>query len=177
MRQPMMTHTAPQFTPHQLLDAGRRAEAERRPDLAVQFYGYLVEHFSEALEAAEAHDALERIGAQARVAATAVQARPQRRRQAPAPDRYASGRMVARILHTLGWALTLAGPAALAAYALLHAEAFSRAALLPVAGGVTGGLILGLGVILAAHIARAQFDQASAAHELVAMERARLGLD
>ena len=59
----MLTHAAPQLTPAQLIDAGRRAEAQGRADLAVQFYRYLTEYFAEAVETAEAHNALGRIGA------------------------------------------------------------------------------------------------------------------
>ncbi len=57
-----MVHATPQFTPGQLIESGRRAEAEGRLDLAVQFYRHLTEHFSEAVEAAEAYGALGRIG-------------------------------------------------------------------------------------------------------------------
>jgi hypothetical protein len=75
--------------------------------------------------------------------------------------------------------LALAGPAGLPAFVLLRTEAaaLSHAVLLPLAGGVAGSLILGLGVILAAQVARAQFDQAEAARDLVALERVRLGPD
>jgi hypothetical protein len=48
---------------------------------------------------------------------------------------------------------------------------------LPMAGGAAGSLILGFGVVLAAHVARARFDQASALRDLLALERAKLGLD
>jgi len=73
----------------------------------------------------------------------------------------------------------LAGPAGFPAYVLLRSEAavLSHAVLLPLAGGAAGSLILGLGVILAAQVARAQFDQAEAARDLVALERVRLGPD
>ena len=53
-----MVHASPQFTPGQLIESGRRAEAEGRLDLAVQFYRHLIQHFAEAVEAAEAHGSL-----------------------------------------------------------------------------------------------------------------------
>ena len=61
-----MVHASPQFTPAQLIESGRRAEAEGRLDLAVQFYRHLTEHFAEAVEAAEAHGALGRYIARSR---------------------------------------------------------------------------------------------------------------
>jgi hypothetical protein len=45
--------------------------------------------------------------------------------------------------------------------------------MLPLAGGAAGGVILGCGVVLVAHIARALFDQANAVHHLLALERER----
>jgi hypothetical protein len=172
------THAAPQLTPAQLIDAGRRAEAEGRPDLAVRFYGHLTRHFAETAEAAEAHGALGRIEArQADAAVWPSAAVHARRRLQPEPDRYATGRALARALGVLGWMLALTGPAGFPAYVLLRSEAaaMSHAVLLPLAGGAAGSLILGLGVILAAQVARAQFDQAEAARDLVALERVRLG--
>lgn len=176
-----MTHASPQLTPTQLIDAGRRAEAEGRPDLAVRFYGHLTRHFAETAEAAEAHGALGRMEARQADAgvwppAAAVHSR---RRLTPEPDRYASGRALARALGVLGWMLVLTGPVGLPAYVLLRAEAtvLSHAVLLPLAGGAAGSLVLGLGVTLAAQVARAQFDQADAARDLVALERVRLGRD
>ena len=62
----MPAHAAPQLTPALLVDAGRRAEAEGRPDLAAKFYDYLTRHFAEAVEAADAHSALARIAARCR---------------------------------------------------------------------------------------------------------------
>jgi len=174
------THAAPQLTPTQLIDAGRRAEAEGRPDLAVRFYGHLTRHFAETAEAAEAHGALGRIEArQADTGAWPPAAVHPRRRLQPEPDRYATGRALARVLGVFGWMLALTGPAGLPAYVLLRSEAavLSHAVLLPLAGGAAGSLILGLGVILAAQVARAQFDQAEAARDLVALERVRLGPD
>jgi hypothetical protein len=82
---------------------------------------------------------------------------------------------VARFLGLLGWLLALAGLGAMPAYLLLRAEeaALSRAEVLPMAGSAAGSLLLGFGVVLAAHLARALFDQANATRDLVALERAR----
>jgi hypothetical protein len=178
----MMTHGSPQFTPAQLIDAGRRAEAEGRPDLAVLFYRHLTEHFVGAAETAEAHGALGRIGFWHNEIAPAPQTaayQSPRRRPASGVDRYAAGRALARAFSLLGWLVALGGPAGLPAYLLLRAEdaALSHAELLPIAGGAAGGLVIGLTVVMATQIARAQFDQANAARDLVVLERARQGLD
>jgi hypothetical protein len=53
-----MPPAAPQYTPSQVLEAGRRAEAEGRIDYAVQFYRHLTDHHASAPEAEAAHDAL-----------------------------------------------------------------------------------------------------------------------
>jgi hypothetical protein len=58
-----MMHVPTQFTPAQLLESGRRAETEGRLDLAVQFYRHLTDNFAYTAEAAEAHNALGRVGA------------------------------------------------------------------------------------------------------------------
>jgi hypothetical protein len=185
MTAPMQTHASPPFTPGQLVDAGRRAETEGRVDLAVQFYRALTEHFADAPQVAEAHAALGRIGAwhangtwQGNAAVPAVVHRKLRRLTAPGRDRYAGGRVLARAFGVLGWLVALGGAGGAPAYLLLRAEPFARTEwLLPMAGGATGSLLLGFGVVLAAHVARAQFDQAAATHDLIAIERARLGLD
>jgi hypothetical protein len=182
----MLTHAAPQFTPAQLIDAGRRAEAQGRPDMAVQFYRYLTEYFAEAVEAAEAHNALGRIGAAQSLPRIA---RPQpgsvrdaqpalavRRRLALHRDPYRTGRALTAVLGAIGWLLAMAGTAAVPAYLLLRTEAAGLPPVeaLPLAGGAAGGVIVGCGVVLAAHVARALFDQANAVHRLLALERERL---
>ncbi|HXF53512.1 MAG TPA: hypothetical protein VNK52_05250 [Hyphomicrobiaceae bacterium] len=53
-----MPPPAQQFTPSQILEAGRRAEAEGRTEYAIQFYRHLVDHHGSAPEAEAAHDAL-----------------------------------------------------------------------------------------------------------------------
>jgi hypothetical protein len=177
-----MVAASPQFTPGQLIESGRRAETEGRLDLAVQFYRHLTEHFAGAAEAAEAHGALGRIGiwqseGEATVRAAARRALP---RQPPAGrERYAIGRALTRFFALLGWLVALGGPAAVPACLALPMEGACPAhlELLPMAGGAAGSLILGFGVVLAAHVARARFDQASALRDLLALERAKLGLD
>jgi hypothetical protein len=45
------------------------------------------------------------------------------------------------------------------------------------AGGAAGLSVLGFAIVLVARLARAVFDQADATRELLALERAKLGLD
>lgn len=52
---------ANQFTPDQLIVAGRRAEAQGQPAYALQFYRYVADHFPTSTEAYEARDALYRL--------------------------------------------------------------------------------------------------------------------
>jgi hypothetical protein len=176
----MITHASPQFTPAQLIDAGRRAEAEGRPDLAVKFYRHLTEHFAGAAETAEAHGALGRIGVWQTDPGNGAPAAARGILRRPPPsgrDHYIGGRALARLLGLLGWLVVLGGPAGVPGYLILRAEpaALSRAEVLPIACGAAGSLILGIGVVLAARTARALFDQANAARDLVALERARQG--
>ena len=180
----MTTHVQPPFTPAQLIDAGRRAEAEGRPDLAVQFYRHLTDNFTGAAETLEAHGALGRIGvwlSEGDAGAQAVTRRALRRRPPSGRDRYAIGRGVTRFFSLLGWLVALAGPAAVPACLALPLVGDACPAVpeaLPVmAGGAAGSLILGLGIVLVAHVARARFDEANAVRDLVALERAKLGLD
>jgi hypothetical protein len=180
-----MVHALPQLTPAQLIESGRRAEAEGRLDLAVQFYRHLTEHFAEAVETAEAHGALGRIGT--------VHPRPppwggpqhpvgQRalwRRAATRRDHYRGGRALTVFVGAIGWLLVLGGACVVPAHVLIGSE---RAGLLsmelvPMAGIAAVLSIAGFAIVLAAGMARAQFDQANATRELLALERARLGLD
>jgi hypothetical protein len=156
----------------------------------------LVDYFAEAVEAAEAHNALGRIGAaqslpliarppqSARIAhaapgVAASVAPGSRRRLVLRRDPYRTGRALTAVLGTMGWMLAVAGTAAVPAFLLLRAEqaGLSPVEVLPVAGGAAGGLILGCGVVLASHMARALFDQANAVHHLLALERERLDGD
>lgn len=56
-----MQQQAGQFTPEQLIVAGRRAEAQGQPSYAVQFYRYIAEQYPSTTEAYEARDALYRL--------------------------------------------------------------------------------------------------------------------
>lgn len=69
-----MVQTSMQFTPVQVLQAARRAEAEGKMDYALQFYRHLVEQHGTTAEAQEAREGLFRIAewrwGEARVART-----------------------------------------------------------------------------------------------------------
>lgn len=56
-----MPPSSPQFTPGQVLAAGRRAEAEGKPDLAEHFFRHVVEHYGATAEAAAAREGLARL--------------------------------------------------------------------------------------------------------------------
>jgi hypothetical protein len=173
----MLTHASPQFTPAQLIDAGRRAESEGRPDLAVQFYRHLTEHFAEAAQAAEAYGALGRIGLwQPQGGLQPSAPRVLQRRLPAVRDRYVAGRTLAHCVGLLGWLVALAVVAVFPTWLFLHAEeaaGWSNAEVLPMAGGAAGALVLGFGAVLVGHMAQALFDQANAARDLLALERAR----
>lgn len=59
-----MPPSSPQFTPAQVLAAGRRAESESKPDLAEHFFRHVVEHYGATPEAASAREGLIRLGEQ-----------------------------------------------------------------------------------------------------------------
>lgn len=183
-----MAHISQQLTPPQLLEAGHRAEVEGRLDLAAQFYRHLTEHFAFTAEAAEARNGLGRVGAtQSQVwhlnGATHVNgaARPQRRHAVAPRDHYRTGRALARLLSALGWLAVICGFMAPAAY--IAFDHFALAATLPRLGlayvltSAAGIFAIGLLVVFAGQIARAVFDQANAARDLVALERAKFGAD
>ncbi|MEQ1614163.1 MAG: hypothetical protein ABL904_15560 [Hyphomicrobiaceae bacterium] len=58
-----MAQSPQQFTPQQILEAGRRAETEGRIEYAIQFYRHLTDHLARTAEAATARDSLARLGA------------------------------------------------------------------------------------------------------------------
>lgn len=58
-----MVQGTPQFTPAQVLEAGRRAEAEGKLDYAVQFYRHLATHYPSTSEAQAAREGLQRLAA------------------------------------------------------------------------------------------------------------------
>ena len=183
-----MVQATQHFTPPQLLEAGHRAEVEGRLDLAAQFYRHLTEHFAFTPEAAEARNGLGRVGAtQSQVwhlngaAYANGAARPQRPRAVAPRDHYRTGRALARLVSTLGWLAVLCGVVAPAAY--LGLDHFAQAATFPRLGlsyvltSAAGVFGIGLLVVFAGQIARAVFDQANAARDLVALERAKFGSD
>ena len=183
-----MVHASQQFTPPQLLEAGHRAEVEGRLDLAAQFYRHLTEHYAFTGEAAEARNGLGRVGAaQSQVwhmngaAHANGAARPQRRRPVAPRDHYRTGRALARLLSALGWCTVVCGIAAPALYMGLdhfaHATTLPRLAPMQVLAGAASIFGTGLLVVFAGQTARAVFDQANAAHDLVALERAKIGAD
>jgi hypothetical protein len=179
-----MTHPLPQLTPVQLIESGRRAEAEGRVDLAVQFYRHLTEHFAEAVEAAEAHGALGRLGTVHPRhlpwgGPHPVGQRGLWRRASTRHDHYRISRALTVLLGAVGWLLALGGPCVAPAYVLGGAERAGLPAvgLAPLVGVSAALSLAGLAMALAAGMARAQFDQANAAREMLALERAKLGLD
>jgi len=184
-------HGLAQFTPQQLLESGRRAEAEGRPDLAHQFYWHLAEQYGYTAEAADARNGLARVGnggqmqniwqpgsAHSQPSAASVRsasARVQRGRQVEPREAYRGGRALAAIAAGIGWLAIGAALTAVAVGTAAHVLPMPRDlkltwdAFLLLAGAVPGGGALAL----AGQAARALFDQASAARELVAIERAR----
>ncbi|KAB2919990.1 MAG: hypothetical protein F9K29_03805 [Hyphomicrobiaceae bacterium] len=189
-----MLQGAPQFTPQQLLDAGRRAEAEGKLDLAVQFYRHLTDHYAPTSEAAEARNGLGRIGGRSQPIwhgdggampahngdGRAHHARAHRR-HVPHRDHYRTGRALAVLFSAIGWLSIVAATVVLAAGAgaqLLHVEALKQ---LDVGAGVLmqmpGAILVGAVLVFLGQAGRALFDQANATRELVALERARTGID
>ena len=184
---------SPQFTPKQLLDAGRRAEAEGRLDLAHQFYGHLSDHYGHTPEASEGRNGLARIGTGSHhpqvwqmngaiPAAAATNGRQavagaRRARHAAQHVEYRIGRALAALVSGVGCLAIVAALLALAAglaaeFALVPAlqELNHAYNVLPRAAGV---LLAGAVALLCGQMARALFDQASATRELVAIERAK----
>lgn len=182
-----------QFTPRQLLDAGRRAESEGKLDLAQQFYGHLSDRYGHTAEASEGRRGLARVsasGPQPQVwqmngttAATQGLARRRGNRggHVASSRGYLVGRVLAVLLSALGW-LTIA-----AALMVLAVAGATELAQVPVPQGLKldfatpgqalGALAAGAAALLIGEAARALFDQANAARELVALERERAGDD
>ncbi len=197
-----MLHVPTQFTPAQLLESGRRAETEGKLDLAVQFYRHLTDNFAYTAEAAEAHNALGRVGAaQSQIwqpagnihvngngahhngssmhangvhgAPPARSTRPSRRRPVAPRDHYRTGRAMARIFSGLGWLIVVLG--ALLPLLYLVPDTPLRMFGLPyVIGSAVGVVFTGFLVVFSGQIARAIFDQANATRDLAALERAKL---
>jgi hypothetical protein len=176
-----MPQRSPQFTPRQLLDAGRRAEADGKFDLAHQFYGHLSHHYGHTAEAAEGRQALARIvwrnGETAPAASWLSTARTGGTGHTAHHGHYRVGRALAALASGIGWVLVglallaiAAGMAAeLAQVAVLQGAGFG-ASMIPQAAGA---LFIGAFLLLLGEAARALFDQASATRELLAIERTK----
>jgi hypothetical protein len=179
-----------QFTPRQLLDAGRRAEADGKLDLAYQFYGHLSHYYGYTAEGTEGRHALARIGKAghhpqlwqmngevADAAGSRPAGRPHRGGTSERRPEYRLGRALAALLSGMGW-LTIAGALLTLATGLaeelglaipLQAPWLGRSVMFRAAGALLAGAF----ALLAGQALRALFDQASAARELVALERQR----
>jgi hypothetical protein len=83
------------------------------------------------------------------------------------------------LFSAFGWLAALGGPCVALAHILVGAERAGLPALdLATMAAISSGVSLGgLAIVLAARSARALFDQANATRELLALERAKLGLD
>ena len=200
-----MAQGSPQFTPRQLLDAGRRAEAEGKLDHANQLYRHLADHFAYTTEAAEARNGLGRIGMGAgngtqlwaeNGAATPASSPPPlahrqtgsqfgaRGRPVASERHYRTGRALATAVSCVGWLIVAAGmvmvPLMLLADPQMLQRSVPSAAPYAMALGPVGSVaaavafsMAGLAVVFWGQMASALFDQANAARELVAIERAR----
>jgi len=187
-----MLQTAPQFTPFQLLEAARRAEADGHIEAAFQFYRQTADQFAYSPEAAEAREGLARLsgGWQPKIwhlngapppseaaGRGAGGARKTRRNKYPVTrNHYRVGRWVATLVSLLGWAVLGGGAGVPTLSALLGRPelGISNTALVGLGGGLVllGLVLVGLGLAF-----RALFDQANASRELVAIERLKAGLE
>jgi hypothetical protein len=194
-----MARGVPSFTPRQLLDAGRRAEAEGKLDLAHQFYGHLNDLYGHTSEATEGRNGLSRIGAggpppqvwQVNGSGPALSGKASVRREREKRiahavrsqdyQNYGVGRALAGLLSAAGWLAILAASMAMAVMAA--GEFMQMPALQPLNLGfamlpqAVGVLAAGAAALLVGQVARALFDQASATRELAALARAKTGSD
>ena len=191
-----MLQGSPQFTPRQLLDAGRRAEAEGKVDHAIQLYGHLTEHYAYTAEAAEARNGLGRIGAGQQLWAgngTAhllpfahggtPGAHSGARSRAVAKERnYRTGRALATLVSCVGWLTVITGMAMVPVFLTADPQLLQRglpyAANWAPAGAIAAAVALsavGLAAVFWGQMASALFDQANATRELVAIVRAKRG--
>jgi hypothetical protein len=171
-----MLQGTPQFTPKQLLEAGRRSETEAKADFAIQFYLHVIENYAQTPEAVEARSAVTRMATSERPAQPVWQPG-----SIPRQNRYRTGRVLAALFSGLGWLAIAGSLAALAAGAgalllqiplLLQLEIdLELLKRLPLA--TLGGAVL----VIGGQAARALFDQANATRERLTIERARTGLD
>jgi hypothetical protein len=187
-----MLQAAPQFSPFQLLEAARRAEAEGRMDAAYQYYRQTVDQFAYSAEAAQAREGLARLNGgwqpniwhlngtpQATDASSRSNGttRKARRHKLPTPrNHYRLGSFLAGFVSLLGWSVVAAGLAATPLHVVLGRPEIS----IGVSGVVAIAFALaalGLVTVALGQAARALFDQANATRELVAIERSKAGLD
>jgi hypothetical protein len=192
-----MLQAAPQFSPFQLLDMGRRAEAEGNVDAAFQFYRRTVDQFAHTAEAAAAFDGLARIKANWQPKARHLNGgshhvngasnkgdliprhnEPERRvwrNKYPAPrNHYRTGKALANVVSVTGWLISAAGLAAMPTYFFLGSPIIAIG-LLGVLGAAMMVAVFGLLTVALGQATRAVFDQANATRELVAIERAKGG--
>lgn len=99
-----MAQAKPQFTPEQILEAGRRAEAQGQLDYAIQFYRHLTDHHANAPQTQAAREALARLG-QGRAPAPADGRAPAKAQLAASVRPYRNGAS-----QPLGAATTPEGP-------------------------------------------------------------------
>jgi hypothetical protein len=180
-----MASASASFSPQQLLDAGRRAESEGKRDYALQLYRHLNDHYAYTAAAAEARTGLARLGADPRAGPVNGHAPAPSRNGRAAPharirpvlhrERYRAARLSAGLLSAVGWLLAGLGLALPAAYVGVGAPL--RLEPTEMLAGAAGALVAGLLIAVLGQAARALFDQANAARELVAIERARHGAD
>src|SRR4051794_30706909 len=148
-----MLQGSPQFTPRQLLDAGRRAEAEGKLDHAIQLYRHLTDHYVYTAEAAEARNGLGRIGAASQlwaengVAPVSLRAHSGAGSRVVAKERhYRTGRVLATLVSCAGWLIVATGvamvPVVLATDPLLLQRGLPYAASLGPAGTVAAAVAL-----------------------------------
>jgi hypothetical protein len=182
-----MLQSAPQFTPQQLLDAGHRAEADGKPDLAVQFYRQLAEQYAYAPEAAEARNGIGRAGTarapsrqangaahHAEAVARAAVTRAARRNKLPSPrNHYRVGHALARVCSLMGCIAMVSGVVGPALYVMAGIP-LPAYGILGFVGASASLVTAGMIIVLAGQVARAVFDQANAARDLVSVERARI---
>jgi hypothetical protein len=188
-----MLQAAPQFTPFQLLEAARRAEADGHIEAAFQFYRQTADQFAYSPQAAEAREGLARLhggwqpkiwhlngappASEAGGRAPMAARKARRSKTAPTPgQRYSLGRWLARLVSFLGWAVLAAGAGVPTLSVVLGRPelGIGSIGLVALGGGLAliGLLLVALGLAL-----RALFDQANAARELVAIERLKAGLE
>ena len=188
--------TPPQFTPAQILDAARRAEAEGKLEYAMQFYRHIVEHHGAAGEAYEARNRFQKMLQQKR--ADEVHKRrgppnlpmlvvqPQQSRALPVEmpvepgfafrERYRAGTLMAQGSNWLGWLAVGVGTALGSAGVAGMPDGLAMPSLFGLPAGVVFGLAAvtaGLALVFVSQLALAVFDNANASRHLLAIERAK----